>query len=230
MSYTTTANRPNPLAILGALGVPGAFGLILVLGLAITVVAPKPDEGLDGYQVLPVEIDPIVEPEIIPDVEPVTQSATQDPMILPPPPRPDTGFEFSESATTTISTLPVIGDDFGVGIEPVDFGDIGPVGPPAADPIAATPRGNASGWITDSDYRTVWINREYSGVAAFELSINARGRVTNCSITSSTGHSVLDQATCRLLERRARFNPAKDAGGNAVAGTFASSVNWQIPE
>ncbi|MEP3420371.1 MAG: energy transducer TonB [Erythrobacter sp.] len=230
MSYVNTTNRTNPVAVLGALGVPGAFGVLLVLGLAIKVVTPPIDDDLAGYQYTAVEIDPIVEPEVTAEVEPTTQSVTPDPTVLPPPPRPDTGFEFSESASTPISTLPTLGDDFGIGSEPVDFGAVIPAGPPAIDPIAASPRGNASGWITNDDYRTSWINRDYSGVAAFSLSIDARGRVTNCSITNSTGHDVLDRATCRLLQRRARFNPALDSAGEPVAGTFASSVNWQIPE
>ena len=38
MSYATTASRPNPLAAVGALGVPASFGLILIAGLAVTQV------------------------------------------------------------------------------------------------------------------------------------------------------------------------------------------------
>ncbi|MGB7419034.1 MAG: energy transducer TonB, partial [Erythrobacter sp.] len=83
--------------------------------------------------------------------------------------------------------------------------------------------------ITDSDYRPSWINRNYSGRAGFTLTIDRNGKVDTCRITRSTGHSALDEATCRLLERRATFEPAKDGSGKKVAGTFSSSVNWRIP-
>jgi len=39
---------------------------------------------------------------------------------------------------------------------------------------------------------------------------------------------VLDDTACRLLQRRAKFNPAKDAGGNAITATFRSRFRWQI--
>jgi protein TonB len=41
-------------------------------------------------------------------------------------------------------------------------------------------------------------------------------------------HTV-DPATCRLYQRRARFTPARDDGGNPVAGTFTDRVRWQLP-
>ena len=69
-----------------------------------------------------------------------------------------------------------------------------------------------------------------SGVASFALTIDSRGKVSDCTITRSTGHSALDQATCTLIERRAKFDPAKDSYGNPIAGTYRNSVNWKIPE
>jgi len=68
------------------------------------------------------------------------------------------------------------------------------------------------------------------GTVRFTLTIDGEGRISNCTITGSTGHSVLDRATCRLLEDRARFEPARDAAGNPVAGGYASAVNWTIPD
>jgi protein TonB len=230
MNYVNTANRPNPAAIFGALGVPGAFGLLLVVGLAVTVVAPDEITILEGRNIPDVpepEIEPTIEPDP-PEVTATTEPVQEIPQYLPPP-SPDPVITFTGMGTTPIEGLPNLGSGIVEGIGTIDLGPITPPGP-AFDPVAAIPRGNVGGWITDSDYRTSWINRDYSGVAGFALSIDARGRVTDCSITASTGHSALDQATCRLLERRARFNPAKDGNGNAVAGSFSSSVNWKIPE
>ncbi len=228
MSYVNTANRPNPAAIFGALGVPGAFGLVLVLGLTITVVVPESVPNPKAIDITEIEVDPIIEPIVEPDVDRTNPEITPQAQELPPLTNPITEFDFDRSATQTVNKLPDLIDTTVIGTEPVDFGGPTIVAPNLAQD--ALPRGNAGNWITDADYRSSWINRGYSGVASFSLSINERGRVSDCSIIRSTGHDALDQATCRLLERRARFNPAKDSNGNAVAGTFDSSVNWRIPE
>lgn len=227
MSYATTANRPNPVAAIGALGVPGAFAAILVVGLAVTVV---PSPVVPNPTGVTIKIDP---PELPDDpVEPDTRTSTQQPTTQQPEftvTRPDTPFEFDMGPTAPVGDLPPLGDLIG-DIGPVDTGPpLSPL-PPMFDPVAAAPRGNPGGWITDNDYRTSWITRGYSGVASFSLRVDSSGRVSSCTITRSTGHAALDDATCRLLERRARFDPARDTSGKAVAGSFSSSVNWKIPE
>ena len=54
--------------------------------------------------------------------------------------------------------------------------------------------------------------------------------MTNCTITSSTGHPDLDEATCRLLPRRARFTPAKGSDGNEMPDTYTGRITWRLPE
>ena len=224
MSYATTVNRPNPVAALGALGVPAAFGALLVIGLAIKTGVIDKDNGLEGF---------IIEPTIIeepPEVEPVetTTDTVVEQQTYTPTPRPHTPITFGESATEPL--VPYTGPI-------VDPGPVGPIVTPTPppplpkfDPVSAAPRGRPGEWVTDADYRSTWINRGYEGLAGFRVNIDTNGRVTNCSITSSTGYSALDEATCRLIERRARFTPARNGDGLPVAGSYSSSVMWQIPE
>lgn len=225
MSYAANANRLNPAAMVGALGVPGAFGAVLVLGLAVSVVVDPPVANPIGVTVT---VDPPIEPDPIEPVRTTSsneQSTTQTPQFTVT--RPESDFEFEMGPTAPIGELPDLGSDF-TGFEPLPV-EIPRPGP-TFNPVDASPRGNPGRWITDNDYRTSWINRGYSGVASFALEISANGRVSDCQITRSTGHDALDAATCRLLSSRARFDPAKDNSGNSVAGTYSSSVNWQIPE
>lgn len=226
MSYANTANRPNPVAAVGALGVPAAFGALLIVGLAVKVGIPDAVPNPDVFNVpIPPEIEEIPEP-----VEPpsATSEATEPPQdTYVPPVRPDTPFTFSEGAIETTGTLVEPGP-LTTPVDPIDFGI--PSASPLFDPIAASPRGNPGGWVTNNDYRSSWINRGLEGSASFTLMIDARGRVSGCTITRSTGHSVLDEATCRLLERRGRFDPAKDSSGNPIAGTFRSTIKWTIPQ
>ncbi len=225
MSYAQNANRLNPAAMIGALGVPTAFGAVLVAGLAVAVVIDPPAPNPTGVIVTPKPVDP--PPPVEPKPQPNT-SQKKSPNVIVPPSRPETAVELSDNSpiTTFIDPGPV---EF----EPIDLG--GPIGgapvtPALPDPIAASPSNNPGRWITDSDYRSVWIRQDMSGVAGFAVTIDAKGRVSDCTITRSTGHAALDNATCKLVERRARFHAAKDSYGNAIAGTFSSSVNWKIPE
>ena len=56
------------------------------------------------------------------------------------------------------------------------------------------------------------------------------GRVTSCEVTGSSGNSALDQAACRNLQRRGRFEPALDRDGNPVASTYTKRVTWRLPQ
>jgi protein TonB len=102
-----------------------------------------------------------------------------------------------------------------------------PPAPPAVA-VAMTPRGSPQSWVTNDDYPPSAQRDGVEGTTGFALQVGPDGRVQSCSITASSGSSVLDDTACRLLQRRARFNPAKDAGGNAIAATFRSRFRWQI--
>jgi len=63
------------------------------------------------------------------------------------------------------------------------------------------------------------------------LVVGTNGRVESCSIIQSTGASELDRATCQILERRARFEPATDSSGAKVSDTVTTPpIRWQIPQ
>ena len=111
-----------------------------------------------------------------------------------------------------------------------------PAPPPAPPPpkpklaSGATPRSNPGSWATNDDYPSAALRAEEEGVTGFRLTVGTDGRVSECSVTSSSGSSTLDAATCKLITRRARFTPAKDADGNPVTDTYSNRIRWQIPE
>ncbi|MEL6878227.1 MAG: energy transducer TonB [Pseudomonadota bacterium] len=229
MSYVTQKQTHQPVAILGAIGIPAAFAGLLVVGLAVkAVVNDAIDDGFTGVTVTPTIPPPPPKPIEEPDPSPKTQPSetiTYAPETPFPNPSQPSGVE------TTGELTPFDGD---IDLGGVDTGDLG-IGDgigskPAFDPIAAKPANNPSRWVTDRDYRSSWVRRDLSGTAGFLLQISASGRVTDCSITSSTGHKALDAATCKLIAKRARFDPAMDGNGAPTAGTYRSSVNWQLPE
>jgi protein TonB len=83
--------------------------------------------------------------------------------------------------------------------------------------------------FSDDDYPAAALRSEESGTTGYRLEIGANGRVTTCSVTSSSGSSSLDATTCRLLKQRARFSPATDSNGQPTADTYSGRITWRLP-
>lgn len=97
-------------------------------------------------------------------------------------------------------------------------------------PKPATPLANPGDWVSSDDYPPAALHNNMEGVSRFILTIDPGGIVANCRISISSGSSELDVATCRLITDRARFEPARNARGKPITGSWASSVRWQIPK
>lgn len=94
----------------------------------------------------------------------------------------------------------------------------------------AKARSNLASYFSGGDYPDAAIRNEEQGTAEFELRIDARGRVDQCTITSSSGSALLDSTTCRIMRSRARFSPARDASGQDVPDVVRSRIRWVIPD
>ncbi len=57
--------------------------------------------------------------------------------------------------------------------------------------------------------------------------VETDGRVTSCQVTSSSGSRLLDQTTCRLIERRFRFRPALDRLGRPFWSRIEETHEWE---
>ena len=108
------------------------------------------------------------------------------------------------------------GSGFGSGGQGEGFGGGG---------IMTGPR-HLSGAITRRDIpRSVWKSANRGNVVAY-FTVGTDGRASECSIRQSSGHPVLDATTCRLIEQRFRFEPARDARGQAVARPYGWLQEW----
>lgn len=94
----------------------------------------------------------------------------------------------------------------------------------------AVPRGNVGSWANTNDYPSRALNQGREGTTGFRVTIGTDGKVTDCQITSSSGHADLDAATCSNVKRRARFEPAVDSNGNPTTGSYSNRVTWKIPK
>lgn len=223
MAYLDSKRPADRAAsVAGVIAVHAAMGYALVVGLQATGFLPPPDKPLIGETVVPqVELPDLPKPK--PDEKTPSDSKVYT---------PDTVITLNTNSSDIDTTvvLPPPGDIIKEPAGPEIIPSPGPAPKPIAEAIAAKARNNPGEWITESDYKTSWINRGWAGSAGFRLQVGANGRVEGCQITRSTGHTALDEATCALVTKRARFDPARNGNGDKVSGSYTSSVLWQIPE
>ena len=67
------------------------------------------------------------------------------------------------------------------------------------------------------------------GLVGFTVRLDKAGHPTNCEVTHSSGHRLLDEETCQLVLIHAVFKPVKDANGNKVNQVSEGVINWKIP-
>ena len=79
------------------------------------------------------------------------------------------------------------------------------------------------------DYPAEALRHHWQGAAVADLTIGPDGRVSACRIVQSTGHQILDDATCDVLSRRARFLPPRGENGLTREETFRTPpIDWRL--
>jgi protein TonB len=224
MSYAQrkeiSGNRTVAIVIVAL--IHALLGYAIVTGLAYNVIK-KATEDLKTFDVEeepppPEEIPP--PPEDMPDVPP---PPTQPPPIVrtnvaPPP------IRIQESIAPPVFRPPA----------PIVTPPAPPAPPrpPAPPPVRTVPpqsaSGNLQGLIRSTDYPQQAISNEEQGTVTVSLSIGTNGRVSGCSVSSSSGSRSLDSTTCRVLTSRARFTPARDNQGNPTSGTHSQRITWRL--
>jgi len=222
MAYLDPQHTHKRLA--GATGVALvhiALAVGLVAGLTIKYVKPPIEPRIKVTNV-PIDPPPPL-PDPVTDPELVTETTT----VATPPAAVDPVFNLGQLPTNNLL------DDFPA-LEPTiklvaPIGDIVSVEPPAFTPQAAMPRNGPTGWVTNNDYPQIALRRGWEGDLTYALDIGADGKVDDCRIVNSSGRRALDDAACRMITRRARFDPATNRSGDAIAGTYRGAVSWMIP-
>jgi protein TonB len=224
MSYLNQTPDPRRRAgaLAGTLAVNAVLGLIVVTGLTMTGFGPRPRAYLP---IVDFTTPPPPQPTPGPSQEPVAATAPTPQAPVPPHPLPPTpGPARAPFDPTTVIPSVVPRVDPGPTVAPT------PRPAPSFTPTAPRPSTDSATWITANDYprRSLLEGRE--GLARYRLVIGTNGQVSSCEITVSTGDRQLDQATCRYITRRARFEAATNETGAKVLGTYTGSVRWQIPD
>ena len=92
----------------------------------------------------------------------------------------------------------------------------------------ATPARFIRGAIYDSDYPRRAMEARQQGTVHLRFVVLPDGRVGNCTVTRSSGSRDLDTTTCRLIERRFRYEPARNAEGRRISQVIPGTHDWEL--
>ena len=190
------------------------IGYALITGLALSVVKAivKPLETVNVKEKAPPPDEPPPPPPKDIEIPPYV-----------PPPEVSVASEAAPTITTQ-TTVPAP--------EPQKFTPPAPPAPPAPKaepaPTPATPKGRGN-TMTDDDYPDASRRAEESGVTKVTYTIGTDGKVSDCTVTQSSGFPRLDDATCTIIKRRFRFNPAT-RDGQPVTETRPQAIRWKLTD
>lgn len=104
-----------------------------------------------------------------------------------------------------------------------------PPPPPPSQARALRPDGQ-SRWARQiqDNYPARAIREEASGTVGVRVTVGPNGRVSECSVSASSGNSSLDTAACDGMRRFARFTPALNAAGDAVSAPYSTRIVYQL--
>jgi protein TonB len=214
---------------------PTAFAVVVLMhGAALTALALAKGEVFTRDKPPPTTVDLIEEQKPPPEVppEPVRTETppppsviTHTPPLVPMPPRPELAQSEPLPPTPAPSPLPPT---------PAPAARMEPPAPAPAPPAAKTveparAKANLSSYVSDADYPSNAVRNEEQGTTRFRLTVGPDGKVTQCTVTGSSGSSALDSTTCRLMKHRAKFTPARNNRGEPTSDTVAGGIRWVLP-
>lgn len=200
-----------------------ALGYAFITGLATNFIK-KQAEKLDTFNVdeppPPPPEDPPPPPPDQPNLPPPPTTVVSPPPIVRTP-----------VPTPVLNITPVIPPQQPTA-PPAPPAPPSPPAPPAAPVIsqAAQSKGNPTSWYSNDDYPAAAIRAEASGRVVVRVTVDTSGRVSACSVTTSSGNSDLDNTTCSVARRRGRYTPAKDQAGNPIQSSATFPVRWDLPK
>jgi TonB family protein len=96
--------------------------------------------------------------------------------------------------------------------------------------IKTMPRGSAYALFSADDYPVEAVANGQEGIVGMRFLVGKNGRVSDCRIVESSGYKALDDQSCRIVETRARFDPALTQAGEPVASLSFTRIRWELPE
>lgn len=223
-SFSTTKKRPNPWVILAIALIHIGIFYVLIRSLAPSAVASVEQTVVSAFTVTvtapPEPQDP--EPEGAqgdPGKEAVPKPTTApEPKVRvredrPAPRASSTGAADTSGATDQGQGTGRAGQGEGTGSGNGGGGQGGGI---VVKPRLIRTITDASAFPVPPGGRQARIGKS----VIVKLSVSASGAVSGCSVYRASPFPETDALVCRLAYDQVRFEPARDAAGNAVASTF----------
>jgi protein TonB len=148
---------------------------------------------------------------------------------LPPPP-----------IVTSPKPAPALGNDRSTGASDIDGPGTGSGGEGAGTGSGGRGSGTGggiaerakrvSGSISGAtDYPRAARRGRIEGSVSVRFTVGIDGSVSGCRVTRSSANDELEATTCRLVERRFRYEPARNAEGRPVPEVVSRTFDWLLP-
>lgn len=102
--------------------------------------------------------------------------------------------------------------------------------PPAPSQARGARAKNQSSWARriQDNYPTSALRAEKEGRVGVRVTISPDGRVTACTVTSSSGTPELDSAACAGMQSYARYEPALNDAGQPTTGSASTAIVYKL--
>lgn len=232
--------RDRMSAGLAAIAVHAVLGYAFVAGLVVGMPAAV-DDTLALFTVLPPPPPPAPQPAPQRQSEPVPEGAAAPPAltakataivapppIVPPvvPPAIIAAPVAGSGSEARAGAAPTPGPGSGAGGQGTGTGS-GREGSGGGAGGATAPRW-LRGAVTPSDYPRGAAKAGIGGSVTVRYTVAPSGRAVDCVVRRSSGNADLDRASCRVVERRFRYAPARDADGRPVASEVIEILSWSV--
>lgn len=240
MSFASPDPRSRVAAAAATLALQALLVWALIIGLSVRV-APHIEVALAVFDVTP----PVAPPKPPPPTKhrrPSGASAPEHvrasptavvapvPVIkLPPLPPPIAAAPVAGRGADTAAGAADRGAGTGAGGEGNGLGNGNGNGGSGTGGGAGTPAILLRGQLSGRDYPRAAAAARIEGVLTTRVVVDQRGRVAECRVVRSSGNADLDDTTCRLLQQRLRYAPARDAKGFPTTDVIYDTHHWVLP-
>ncbi|MGX7952410.1 energy transducer TonB [Tsuneonella sp. HG249] len=148
------------------------------------------------------------------------------PLIKPPPVVTAPAADVGSAAQTGAS--PILGPGRGAGSygDGLGGGGTGGEGDGSGDGEAVVGPRRTSGRMAFGDLPEGLLAENEEAAVRVVFTVLATGSVTGCRVDRSSGYPSIDGLTCRLIEQRFRYRPARDRKGRPVRSMVRETHSW----
>jgi protein TonB len=240
-------NHDRAKAVIGVAAFHALLGYVLIVGLGFEL----PEQVRDNFKVFDVPKEPSP-PPIIEPPPPKTKAKEPEGAASPPnlksqptpavAPPPKVQLKVPPKIVTAPKKLPVPpGNDPTAGSSNVAGPGTGSGGTGTGTGSGGSGTGSGGGGdgggaaraqrlrgdFNRSDYARLARGERLDVSVAVSFTVQPDGRVNGCVVRKSSGRADVDSTTCRLIERRFYYRPARDQQGRPIPSIQSSTFYWE---